>query len=59
MDPMVSIHPKSGLGRMMARRCGKLTTARVAQIVDVPEATWVLYFFINRLRVDSSIIQVF
>lgn len=38
---------------------GKLTTARVAQIVDVAEATWVLYFFIRRLRVESSMIQGF
>lgn len=43
----------------VAGKCGKLTTARVAQIVDVAEATWVLYFFIRRLRVESSIIQVF
>jgi hypothetical protein len=32
-------------------------TARVAQTVEVAEATWVLYFFKSLLRVDSSMIQ--
>lgn len=34
------------------------TTARVAQMVDVPEATCVLYRLRNLLRVDSSMVQI-
>lgn len=41
----------------MTARAGELTTARVAQTVDVAEATWVLYFFSSLLRVESSMIQ--
>lgn len=36
---------------------GKLTTARVAQIVDDPEATWVWYFFSSLFRVECSMFQ--
>lgn len=34
-----------------------LTTASVAQMVDAPEATWVLYFLRSLLRVASSMFQ--
>jgi hypothetical protein len=32
-------------------------TAKVAQTVDDPEATWVWYFLSSLLRVDSSMVQ--
>lgn len=56
--PMVHFTPFCPADALVQCPIDLPTTARVAKMVEVPDATCVLYFLRSLLRVDSSIIQV-